>query len=271
MDVLRQWIGIEQPLDEFNRGLRDIVTSFQAPVVGALEVCCSDESELECMAAFQTHFVEHLLPDLKRAARAPFRTCNLGARYEWGSIRVAEQHFALPESADAFKVMVVKINGHVCVQDTANGPHFGPMQRYDTDSCACGALHATIDGGNLPALAELRDTLMEGSDRLATLRDPRRVDPAHRYLFAAIVSARLQARRALQDIRTHTPQTPTLYLVLPCVTLNRPGPDSALLCGYYIADQRIGIGEDEAYIGLDDEPADYRLEVTGGRLRVSRA
>ena len=32
------------------------------------------------------------------------RTANLGARYEWGTIRIAEHHFATPETYDGFTI-----------------------------------------------------------------------------------------------------------------------------------------------------------------------
>ncbi len=265
---VRALIGQERDLDVVSGALRDAVLQLRAPVVGALEVNCSDESELECMAAFQRQFVEHLLPDLKFAARAPFRTCNLGARYEWGAVRVAEHHFALPASAEAFKVLVVKINGHVSVASGPGGVEFGPMSRYETRSNACGALHAVLAGQRLPALDELRASFTSGGvDRLTLLNDAERVPPAYRYLYAAIVSARLQAARAVADIREHRAHTPTLYVVVPCVTFNRPGVDTELVVGVGLCDRRSDDGAEE-YWGLGDDPTRYRLTVTGGRVRV---
>lgn len=269
IDELHDYIGKERDLDAVGGALRDAVLRLQPPVVGALELNCSDESELECGAAFQRQFVDHLLPDLKTAARAPFRTCNLGARYEWGSVRVAEHHYALPASARSFKVMVLKLNGHVSVADGPRGPRFGPMRRYDAESAACGALHALLAGQKLPALTELRDALAgDGHDRVAALLDPQRVEPAYRHLFAAIVSIRRQTERALDDIRAHKPHTPTLYLVVPCVTFNRPGPDTEMVVGLARADRR----RDEPiveYHGLGDDPARYRVQLSTGRVRVS--
>jgi len=268
LDELRALVGLERDLDFVSGALRDAVLQLRAPVVGALEVNCSDEAELECMAAFQRQFVEHLLPDIKFAARAPFRTCNLGARYEWGAVRVAEHHFALPAAAEAFKVLAVKINGHVSVATGTAGIEFGPMNRYDTRSSACGALHAMLAGHQLPALDELREAFTTGGlDRVAILNDATCVPPSARYLYAAIVSARLQAARALADIEQHRAHTPTLYLVLPCVTFNRPGIDTELIVGVALFDQRSGDGRTE-YWGLGDDPRRYRLTLADGRIRV---
>lgn len=268
IDELRDLIGKERDLDAVSGALRDTVLRLHAPVVGALELNCSDESELECGAVFQRQFVDHLLPDLKTAARAPFRTCNLGARYEWGSVRVAEHHYALPASADAFKVMLLKLNGHVSVETGPQGPLFGPMRRYDTESAACGALHALLAGQKLPALTELREALTgDGHDRLATLLDPQRVNPAYRHLFASIASIRRQAERALDDIREHHPHTPTLYVVVPCVTFNRSGPDTEMIVGVARVDRR-GDGTAVEYHGLGDDPARYQVQLAAGRLRV---
>lgn len=268
MRKLRELVGVETDLDVAAAALRDTVQELDPPVVGALEVTCSDESQLEASAAFQRQFVEHLLPDLKPAARAPLRTCNLGARYEWGSVRMAEHHFATPAAAGAFKVLLVKINGHVSVSGSASAPHFGPMRRYETDSAACGALHALLRGEDLPALEELRETLRcAANDRIATLLDPRYAPPPLRYLLAAVCSARLQAARAVNDIRAHRPAGPTLYLVVPCVTLNRPGPDTEIVIGYSVADLRRDPPAFE-YHGLGDDPANYRVRLRGDRVRI---
>jgi hypothetical protein len=271
MKALWDLIGIENYLDQVSAALRQVVRGMNVPVVGALEVNCSDESEAECSSSFQQQFVEHLLPDLKSGVRGPLRTCNLGARYEWGSIRVAEQHFAAPASHDAFKVLVVKLNGHVAVVDEPDGPRYGPMQRYDAESNACGALHAMLSGDDWPALQELRESFRAGGhDRIATLLDTRRVPPPYRYVFAAMVGARLQAARVVQDIRAHQPHSPTWYLVVPCVTFNRAGPDTELVVGYCSVDGRSGKPE-VRYEGLGDDPARYHAECRGRRLHITEA
>lgn len=269
--ALRALVGEEHTLRDVGRTLRHTVEQLNAPVVGALEVNCSDESELECMDAFQHEFVAPLLPDLKRSARAPFRTCNLGARYEWGSVRVAEHHYALPASRHAFKVLLLKLNGHVAVTDTPEGTRFGPMARYQTESAACGALHALLRGDELPALLELRDTFQcADKDRLDMLRDPAQVPEAYRYLYAAVAGVQLQALRALADIHEHAPHSPTLYLVVACITLNRPGPDTEILCGFHeVRPHEAGRQQGESYWGLGDDPSLYRVQVDGDQLRMT--
>ena len=269
MDELRKLIGMEHGLAEVSGALRGAVQRLAPPVVGALEVTCSDEAQAECCAAFERQFVEHLLPDLKTGARAPFRTCNLGARYEDGAVRIAEHHFALLASVRSFKVMAVKINAHVAVSEGPAGLRFGPLRRYDADSVACGALNGLLKGDELPAIRELRKTFAAGDrDRVAMLLDARRVPPEYRLLLAAVASARLQAARAIEDMRRHKPHSPTLYLVLPCVTLNRTGPDAELIVGYGQVDWRHAEPQVQ-YEGLGDDPARYRVELSAGQLRVA--
>ena len=269
MDKLIELIGVETELNAVSGALREFAQRLGAPVVGALEVNCSDESQLECAAAFQREFVDRLLPDLKEEARSPFCTRNLGARYEFGSIRVAEHHYALPASRDASKLMVVKINGHVSTVRDGDQVQFGPMQRYDVDSAACGALHAMFTDADLPALDELRQTFRSGgNDRVATLMDKTRVDPRYRHLFASIAGAVLQAERALEDVRAHRPHTPTYYLILPTLIFNQPGPDTELVCGTLVVDYRAGEPVFTRH-GLGNDPARYRFALDAGRGRVT--
>jgi len=200
IDAFRRLLGREGKLDDLNWALRHYVGSFEAPVVGALHVTCADESECECSDAFQRYFVNLLLPDLKFAEKAPVRLSNLGGRYEWGALAVAEQHFATPPSRHAFKVLLVKINAHVGVIGTGAAARYGQIQRYDAESTACGTLHALLAGEQKPYVNDLRHAfLSEHHDRLSPLLDPHQVDPKFRGLLAAITSARLQARRAERE------------------------------------------------------------------------
>ncbi|MEW6251030.1 MAG: hypothetical protein AB1716_10315 [Planctomycetota bacterium] len=269
IDRLRELIGRECALAEVSASLQDFVRTSAAPVIGALEVTCSDETEAECAGAFAATFAAANLPELKPQLRAPFRTANLGARYEVGSVRVAEQHYATHASASAYKLMIVKINAHVAISAGPLGPSFGPLRRYDTRSTACGALHALLKGDKLPALEELRQTFaLDGQDRIAALLDPTVVPPDHRFLFAAVVQAVLQTRRAVDDIHAHPPHSPTLYVVVPCVTLNRPdAADTELVCGCHVVDRRPGATADR-YWGLADDPARLRVQTDLVRLRV---
>ncbi len=268
MDELRTLIGVETDLDTVNAALRAGVQRIGAPVVGAHVVNCSDESQLECAQSFQREVVDQLLPELKENARTAFETRNLGARYEWGSLHVGEHHYALPASADTFKIMVVKVHGHVSALDGPDGTRYGAMKRYDTDSTACGALHGLLAGQHLPAIEDLRGAFNEGgNDRVASLLDERLVAEPYRYVYAAIANAVLQARRAVQDAQFRQPQTPTLYVVVPTVVFNRPGPDTELVCGYCIVDRRSDALKTR-YLGLGDDPALYVATEVEGCLRV---
>jgi hypothetical protein len=232
-----------------------------------MHVTCSDESERETAESFQHWFCDNLLPELKCWSRAPFRQANLGGRYEFGAMAIAEQHFATPPTEDGFKLLLVKINSHVAVHGGHGEPTFGVMPRYEVESTFCGGLHALLDGAAGPFLDDLAEAFAsEGKPRLAMLRDPEQIDPSVRTLFAAIVNARLQARRAIVDIQNHTPHTPTVYLVLACVTLNRQQRDTELVVGHYLADRRQSC--EVNYFGLGDDPSAYRLSLDHQRIVV---
>ena len=110
-----------------------------------MRVTCSDEAEQENVEAFQRQFVRYLLPSLKFSSKSPFRVANLGGRYQWGSVRIAEDHYALAQGADHWKMLVVKMSSHVAVIETPTGLEFGKASRYGADSTYCGALDAVIN------------------------------------------------------------------------------------------------------------------------------
>ena len=269
MDRLRELVGIERSVTGVSQTLHLLVSSLGPPVVGAVQITCADESETECVNAFHHGFVRYYLPSLKLGEHAAFRIANLGGRYEWGAIRIAEDHYATPKSHEAYKLLVIKVNAHVAVVENTDGYQFGVMRRYDTDSPCCGALHKLLEGDHQPFVEELHDSFTsEGLDRVGQLRDALVVDPAHRSLFAAIVSARLQARRIVLDIQDYEPKSPTKYLVIPCVTLNRPGPDSELVCGYYWAGDHLE-SQNVEHFGLGDNPTGYEMVLKNGRVVVT--
>jgi len=269
MDPWAALIGVESDLSEVLGTVRQVVQQSRARVVGACQVACSDEAEWECTTAFQRWFAERLLPALKPGCHAPFRSINLGGRYEWGAVGAAEAHFASPESRGGIKLLVLKINAHVGVGPREDGVEYGRLERYGSESPCCGALCAMLAGQRLPALDEIRQTFQSsGRDRLAALADPRAVAPRNRALLAAMTEARLQSERAVQDILEHQPATPTRYLVLPCVSLNRPGPETELLVGVHEVDAT-GQARVTGYRGLGDDPGRYRLRYDLGRLRVT--
>jgi hypothetical protein len=282
MEQLLQLVGAEKSLTEVSQSLCFDVRSLDCASIGALHVTCADESEYECVEAFQHGFVRYLLPQLKSARHAAFRLANLGGRYEWGSVRLAEDHFATSPSETGSKLMLVKINAHVSFEplsgrtgtesDPASDPPFrlGVWRRYGRDSACCGMLQALLEGhAELPAAGELREAFRsEGVDRLALLRDERRVEPIYRPLFAAIVSARLQARKVVLDIQDYNPTGPALFLVAPCVTINRHERDTEIICGLYTIDSRSG-RQEVSYTGLGDDPSGYEVQIRNRLFVVS--
>ncbi len=259
MARLSELIGVESELARVGNALREFAQELAAPMVGAYQVACSDESERECTEAFQRWFVREMLPPLKFDDRSAFRSINLGGRYEPGAIRVAEQHFAVRAASGDSKLLVVKINSHAGVQPSSKGRRYGLLDHYGRQSLCCGALAELFEDSPLPAVKELHETVRNGGvNRLASLRDPNVVDIEHRALFAAVGNARLQADRGVAEIRRLTPHSPTVFLVLPCVTINRSGPDTEIVVGEYGID-RTGEQAQVKYRGLGDDPAAYRL------------
>lgn len=267
MKRLYALLGSEHEPAAVGRELRAVVRSLSPATVGAGLLHCSDESEQESVDAFQHTFAQDLLPRLKYGSRAPFRMANPGARYEWGAALIAEDHFATAESASGFKVVVAKINGHCgVVRSGPDGLRFGVMERYGAESTCCGAIAALLAGSDLPFVSDMADALRsEGRDRVAQLGD---VEERLRPLFGAMVSARLQARMLVQDLQDHTPKTPTLYVVLFGVTLNKPGPDAEIPGGVYVLDRR-ATTPDDRYRGLGDDPRAYELQLDVGKLRLT--
>ena len=268
MEELKKLIGHEFTIKKISRTLCDITQELRPGVVGAMHITCADESEHECVQAFQKGFVQHHLPELKFANQSAFRISNLGGRYDWGAVGIADEHFILPAIPSSFKLMVIKINSHVGVTVDKDTERYGFLKRYGRESTCCGALSALMAGKKGPFLEELREVFrFAGIDRLQILVDPGRVAPALRSLFAAVVSAGLQARQVMTDIRAHIPPVPTLYLVVPCVTLNRPDVDTEILCGVYTTDCRSG-GVKEEYVGLSDDPANYSFSIHDQRITI---
>jgi len=265
MDQLRQMVGKETAVGGVARALHLHAADLYAPVTGAMLLTCADESEQECVDAFHNGFVRYLLPPLKSAHQSAFHIANLGGRYEWGAVRVAEEHYATAED----KLLVVSVNAHVGAEGEGEETRFGLLRRYGTESACCGALHGLLQGSRAPHAESLREAFQsEGIDRLATLLDPGRVDPAHRSLCAALSSARLQARSVVLDIQDCEPVTSTLFLVAAAVTVNRADRDTEILCGLYTADYRRPDRPVE-YFGLEDDPAAYRIGFRSGRLVVT--
>jgi hypothetical protein len=268
MRRIQDLLGNEVPLDSCNRALCAFARGQRPAAVGAVHVTCSDECEREQVESFQQWVADALLPELKFSSRSPFRSANLGGRYEWGAFRIAEEHYAVPETKDSFKLMIVKLNSHVAAVSESGQTVFGSMCRYDMQSACCGALHALLDGTRHPAMDELRMAFSyDEIARLEMLRDEQVVPAEYRSLAVAIVNARLQARSAIVEIQDYVPQTPTMTVVVPTVTINRPQRDSEFVVGMYWTDSRKQLGEAE-YIGLGDDPSQYVFRSQHGYLQV---
>ena len=267
IEHLEKLIGVEHRLDEVNYALKFAVRGVRPAAVGAHHIVCSDETERPCAESFQRCLVADMIPRLKPGCHSAFRTANLGARYEWHSLRIAEEHFATPMAKDSFKVLVVKLNSHVAACKHEGKRTYGDFCRYKADSTACGSLHALMAGAQGPFADELRSQFnADGLERLKLLNDV--VPDEVRSLSAAILCARLQARSAALDAQDHKPASPTVYLIVSAVTLNTMEADDELLCGLYLIDRRKGKHED-VYRGLGDDPTEYRIEHRGGKLHVS--
>ncbi|MFZ5833300.1 MAG: hypothetical protein ACOY3P_24690 [Planctomycetota bacterium] len=269
MAQLQEFIGHERDLGVLGWAIRQFALQLGASTVGALHVTCSDEAESECVEAFQRWFVAGTLPDLKDNRRAPMRTANIAGRYEWGSVVLLDEHFSTPGSRQTLKLLVVKINSHVAVRQLPEGPDYGWSERYGIETPCCGGLEALLAGSPLPPIRELAATFShDGRNRVGLLLDMGRVPLGYRAVYAAAVNAQLQAQRAVADIRGRRPRSPTIFLVLPAVTINRPGPDGEMLLGEF------GIDWTESrpvirYRGLGDDPSRYHLRHDGGHAVLS--
>ncbi len=269
LDRLKPCVAVEKPMDELNQTLRSMAGLVRPAAVGALRLTCSDESERECIDSFRRWFVMPLLPTMKFWSKSPFRLANLGGQYEPGALRIAEDHFATPASRRSHKLMLAKINSHVSVESVGSDYVYGEMDRYDSESVFCGALHALMAGSDLPFALGLRETFQsQGRDRVAELLDPARVKPREKALAAALVNARLQSDRVAKEALEFSPKSPTIYVVVAGVTLNCQGRDTEILCGVHAIDRR-GEESGHVYLGLGDSPGELQIDHRYGVLRVS--
>jgi len=268
MNRISKLLGHEADVDEVSRALYADASEMGASLVGGMLVTCADESERESRNAFQRNFAEHLLPPLKLGERSFFRLANLGGRYERGAVEIAHQHYTTTAAEKGFKLLVVKINSHVSVERDGGRHRFGLMRRYDTESIYCGALHAMMDGSDLPFARALGASFRSGGlNRLEILSDRKRVPPAFRSLFVAVTNSHLQARHAAEDIESSRPATSTLFLVVNSVVLNKKQKDGEIVCGVHRIDWRTAEPTLE-YRGLGDDPSGYRVHREAARLMI---
>ena len=268
MEPIGKYLGREADIDEVGRALYADAGEVRADIVGGVLITCADESERQGRDAFQRNFAEHLLPSLKTGERSFFRLANLGGRYESGAVRIAHDHYSGRVAGKGFGLLVIKINSHVCAEADGGGYRFGRMKRYDTESVYCGALHAMMDGSDLPFAKELAATFRSGElDRLKMLADETRVSPEYRSLFVAVTNSCLQARRTVDDIEAVRPLEPTLFIVLHGVILNRKQKDAEIVCGLHRIDWRTDEPTLE-YLGLGDDPSGYRVRKESAHLMI---
>ncbi len=72
------------------------------------------------------------------------------------------------------------------------------------------------------------------------------------------------------EAEQHEPESPTLYAIVGCVTLNRIKPDTELVVGLSLTDAR-GARPTRTYVGLGDDPRAYRFKYARKLLTVSDA
>lgn len=256
---LDERVGREAHMGDLGRALVRVVAATRPAHVSSLHVTCSDGLEQECRRHFHDTVARDITPAQDRDW-APLRTANLGGRYEWGSGAVSFSHFDGPGD----HIQVVQINGHVGVIRDSSGPRFGFYERGPRNSVTCGALALLLAEQAGPFLDELRETFTsEGIDRIIMLNDG--VPKTHKKLFAAVVQARLQARRALLDLARQTAPGeagPDRILIVAAVTFNQRGVDHELLVGHYAGERDADGVMHAVYTGLGDNPMRYRYEHT---------
>jgi hypothetical protein len=64
------------------------------------------------------------------------------------------------------------------------------------------------------------------------------------------------------------PESPTVFLILPCVTINRDEPDNEVVVGQYGVDAT-GSELNIKYRGLGTMPLEYRVEFERGLLKIT--
>ena len=156
----------------------------------------------------------------------------------------------------------------MALRQAGGEPEYGWLERYGVESPCCGAIAGAVDEEPV-ASTQLRKLLHSGGvNRLQALRDRYVVPPHTRALLTAIVNAQIQSLLLAVNLREHRPQGPTIFLVLPCVTINRNGPDTELVVGRFAVDAT-GATLSTRYQGLDNDPARYRVRYEHGRLHVN--
>ncbi len=269
VDDLHKLIGHDVSLRQVSDRILQFAQELSPAAVGAHQINCSDESERECVETFHDVVVRPLLPKLKYWAQSSFRTVNLGSRYERGSIAIAEDHYATEASKASFKLLIVKLNAHVSVASRDGHTVFGRQSRYDKDCVYCGALGALLAGSDAGFVRELAEVFaMHEIDRVAYLTS--HCDEGVRALYAAVCNSVLQSELAVRDIMTTSSHTPTCYLLVSSVTLNRVSADTELVVGIHFVDERSG-DKVHSFRGLGSDPSRYRWAEAAGAISVTES
>lgn len=265
---LEALVGREGHLGGIGRAKVAVVRRLRAEHVSTLHVTCSDGLEKKANKSY----LDTVVRDLTNAGErdwAPLRTANLGARYEWASGPVAFSHFRGAGSSAA----LIKINTHVGVEHTGAEPAFGFYDRGGRRSATCGALSMLLAGMDEPFIHELEELFASGGlDRLALLRDPEVTEPELAPLLAAVLQARLQARRALLDnVETANDGLPgpDRLLIVAAVTINQKQSDHELLVGFYAGERNPAGRLVMTWCGLPDDPRELRCERHHSGIRIS--
>lgn len=276
MEELLALIGQESDLRTVTTALRRTVERDRPAVVGALHVTCSDEAEWETAAAFQRDFVEPLLPSLKVGRKAAFRSVNLGARYEAGACGVMVHHFALAGSEEcgpeSLQTYAVKVDAHVGMMDTVDGPVFGRFLRFGHPSSCCGALTAAVEGDrSTAAFAEIADSLAAMPDDACDFVRAN-IAESLRMLYFAVLHAERQASAAVRELERavcELRETRARCYVVAGVAINRPGPDAEIIVGVTRFDKPPEEPPAKPeYSGLGTDPRRYQVEFDLSRLRI---
>ncbi|MDE0895473.1 MAG: hypothetical protein OSB10_02700 [Planctomycetota bacterium] len=270
---LERLIGTEQRLGAVGRAIVSVARKTHSKHVATLHVTCSDEREKECADDFVNTVVREL-GDGPYTRRAPMRTANLGARYEWGCAPLASNHFDAEGTANS--LLIIKISSHVGFVQNEGVREYGLLDREHLTTHSCGALCCLLDGATKPFTHELELLFgSEGLDRLGLLRDVNVIPAAERAVAAGVINARLQARKAMLDVGEHSwrypGKSPERILVVSCVTINRPGVDHELLAGFYggVLDSSSPSGVKFTWTGLSDDPQELAVTHVAGALNLT--
>lgn len=247
-------IGREVFIGDVGRALVRVVAGARPDHVSSLHVTCSDGLEKDASRYFKDTVARDITPAGDRDW-APLRTANLGGRYEWGSGGVSFSHF----DGEGAHLQVVQVNAHVGVIREPAGPKFGFYERGPRHSMTCGALSLLLAGQAGPFLDELREAFAsEGLDRINLINTE--IPAEHRALFAAVVQARLQARRAYLDLgraRGASERGPDKLLVVAMVSFNQRGADHEMCIGHYAGARNDDGSMTAVWTGLGDDPRKY--------------